>query len=360
MSSSDQDLELKLRLRRILFSQGYWSPIEVELSHFEDLGTGLRRRPLTDLDVLGIKYDQLLLPHRVVGDCKSGKGVSDIGRIFWLRGVMHYFGADLGYYLRPKIDGHARAVAPNVGLRALNQYELTALEKVLSVDSVPIPLADEKIYGAIEGLWGIKVVTGQKPTPQQLELKKVYSYLSYKYWSSEFHRNLLTLVAHFQEIAHLLSPTDPRHILLAYIGAERFGHCLLDVASHVQALGALDIPRYSREYLFGGSLDLKEKERLFVLLKKVTGTEENLDPSGLPEVLELIGRLIRNPGGASDILRHLTASYVWCAHLGNTTLPAINPAFMNTAAIVLAKDVAFTFCKVTGIPKDLFSSMEPL
>lgn len=360
MSSLNQDLELKLRLRRILFSQGYWSPIEVELSHFEDLGTGLRRRPLTDLDVLGIKYDQLFVPHRVVGDCKSGKGVSDIGRIFWLRGVMHYFGADLGYYLRPQVDGHARAVAPQVGLRALNQYELTALEKVIGVDSVPIPLADEKLHGAIEDLWGIDVVKGQKPTPEQLAFKKVYSYLSYKYWSSEFHRNLLMLVAHFQEVAHLLNPTDPSHILLAYVGAERFGHCLLDVASHVQALGALDIPKYAREYLFGGPIALKEKERFFVLLKKVTGTEETLDPPGLPDVLELIGRLIRNPGGATDILRHLTACYVWCAYLGNTALPGLNPPHVNTAAIVLAKDVTFTFAKVTGIPKALFSAMEPL
>jgi hypothetical protein len=360
MSSTDHDLELKLRLRRILFTQGYWSPIEVELSHYEDLGTGLRRRPLTDLDVLGIKYDHLFVPHRVVGDCKSGKGVSDIGRIFWLRGLMHYFGADLGYYLRPKIDAHARAVAPTVALRALNQYELVALEKAISVDSFPIPLADQKLYVAIENLWGVHIPKGQKPTPDQLALKKVYSYLSYKYWSSEFYRNLLTLVAHFQEIAHLLSPTNPQHVLLAYIGAERFGHCLLDVASHVQALGALDIPRYCREYLFGGPTHLKEKERFFVLLKKVTGTEETLDPPGLPDVLELVGRLIRNPLGASDILRHLTAAYVWCAHLGNNSLPKLNPTSVNTAAIVLAKDTAFTFCKVTGISKGLFSATEPL
>ena len=203
MSSPNQDLELKLRLRRILFSQGYWSPIEVELSHFEQSGTSFRRRPLTDLDVLGIKFDQFLIPHRIVGDCKTGKLVSDIGRIFWLKGVLDFFGADLGYYLRPQVDGHARAVGQKMGLRTLDLSELTALEKTIEVDSVAIPLADIKIYLDIEDLWGINVPKGKKPPEDQLALKKVYSYLSYKYWSTEFHRNLLTLVDKFHDIAHL-------------------------------------------------------------------------------------------------------------------------------------------------------------
>ena len=52
---SNKDLDLKLRFRRVLFCQGYWSPIEVELSQYENLGTSVKRKSLTDLDVLGIK-----------------------------------------------------------------------------------------------------------------------------------------------------------------------------------------------------------------------------------------------------------------------------------------------------------------
>jgi hypothetical protein len=67
--------------------------------------------------VLGIRFDQLFVQHRIVGDCKSGKTVSDIGRVFWLKGVKEYFGADLGYYIRPQIDMHARAIAQMLVLR---------------------------------------------------------------------------------------------------------------------------------------------------------------------------------------------------------------------------------------------------
>src|ERR1700754_1109618 len=102
----DQDLGLKLRFRRILFCQGYWSPIEVELSQYEAYGTGLKRKSLTDLDVLGIKYDELFTPFRVVGDCKSGRNVSDASRMFWLKGVNDYFGADQAYYIHSIINNH--------------------------------------------------------------------------------------------------------------------------------------------------------------------------------------------------------------------------------------------------------------
>lgn len=360
MSSQDHDLELKLRLRRVLFCQGYWSPIEVELSHFEPKASGVNRLPLTDLDVLGIRFDELFVQHKVVGDCKSGKTVSDVGRIFWLKGVKDYFGADLGYYLRPQIDVHARAIAPNLGLRTLNQGELSALEKNLRTDMLGVPIADPKIYKTIEDLWGIKVPEGQRPSHELLKLKEVYSYLSYRYWSIEFHRNLLGIIDLFQGIADLLVPLDPKHILLAYIGAERFAHCLLNIATYVEGLGAADIPKYVRLYLFGGALNLREREKFFDLLQKATGLKESLDPPYLPELLELISRMVKNPHGACDILRHLTAAYLHCALLGNSTFPVMGSDSTNTAAIVLAKDVSFTFAKVTGISRLLFSAVEPL
>lgn len=358
--SLDRDLSLKLRLRRVLFSQGYWCPIEVELSHYEHLGTSVKRQSLTDLDVLGLRFDELFTPHRVVGDCKSGRHVSDANRLFWLRGVMDFFGADQAYILRPRLDAHARAIAPKMGLRVMDETELTRLEKTVGADAVGIPLADPAVHREVSSLWGIDVPRGQKPTGDQLVLKGVYSHLAYSYWYIEPSRRLLTLVGQFESAAHLLKSADPRHVLLAHIGAERLGHCLLDLASHVQAQGAADVPRYARIYLYGGPLGLKDKERFFELLRKATGTAEQLDPSWLPDILELLGRFLRNPAGACDVLRQLMALYLWCAHLGNSSPPELDPGSPNTAALVLAKDVAFTFAKVAGLSEGLFGAIKSL
>jgi len=148
----NQDLILTLRLRRLLFLQGYWCPIEVELSHYESAATGLKRTSLTDLDVLGVAFDKLFTAHRVVGDCKTGKNVSDANRLFWLRGVMDYFGANQAYFLRPSIDHHARAIAPKMGLRVLDEADLAALEKTLDAGSVKLPLDDWSLQECIAAL----------------------------------------------------------------------------------------------------------------------------------------------------------------------------------------------------------------
>jgi len=358
----DQDLPLKLRLRRLFFSQGYWSPIEVELSHYENLGFGggMKRRSLTDLDVLGIKFDNLFTQHRVVADCKSGKNVSDASRLFWLRGVMDYFGADQAYFVRSAMDSHFRAVAPKMGLRTLNDTDLGRLERVSGADAFPIPLADVKFYQSVRDLWGIQLDSGQSISREQVRLKQVYSYLSYTYWYVESFRNLLTLIGHFEAIAELLNPQNERHQLLAFTGVSRFAHCLLETAQYVLSMGATDIPYLARVYLYGGALALKDKEKFFGLLQKATGFQESLDPPWLSNVTELLGRMVAHPSGASDVLRHLDAIYLWCLRLGRPSLPELTPGSNNTAALVLAKDVANAFVKASGIPESLFSRMAQL
>jgi hypothetical protein len=359
-NTPDHDLIQKLRFRRILFTQGYWCPIEVELSQYETLGTILKRRSLTDLDVLGIKYDELFATHRVVGDCKSGKHISDVNRLFWLKGVKDYFGADQAYLLRPIVDSHARGIAPKLGLRVIDNDGLDLLEKHLNIIDYPLPLADTQIQENIETRWGINVPKGQKPTDEQLQLKEVYSFLSYSYWYIEQHRNLFKLVEHFSNVAHLLDPKDNSHILLAYTGLERFIHSLLEATSYILSQGTNGIPRDFRHYIYGGPLSLREKESFFQLLRKLTGSNEQLDPPYLLEVMELVLRIIRNPNGGSDMLRHIYAIYLWCVHLKKADLFPLDSQKENTAAIVLSGDAAKVFSEITGINSALFSAIAAL
>jgi hypothetical protein len=357
---TDQDLPLKLRVSRLLFAMGYWSPIEVELSQYESSTLYITRRSLTDLDVLGVRFDELFSKRSVVADCKSGKNISDVNRLFWLLGIKNYFGADQAYFVRPKIDSHAKAIAPKMGVRVLTEPDLALLEKSYNLDSLALPLTDLTVHTQITDLWGISVPKGEKPSDDALQLKSVYSYLRYSFWYIEQHRNLLTMIGNFERIAHLLDPKEPRHVLLAYVGAERFAYSLLDVASHVQAQGGSEIKRHARTYIYGGSLAIKEKEQFIELLNKVAGQNEALDPPALEDVLELLGRLIRNPQGATDVLRYLSAIFLWCVHLGHAEPPILGNTKLNTPALVLAKDVAFGFAKATGINGALFGAMANL
>jgi hypothetical protein len=144
------------------------------------------------------------------------------------------------------------------------------------------------------------------------------------------------------------------------VGAERFALCLLDIANHIQSQGATDIPRYARVYLYGGPLALRDKERFFELLRKTTGVEEPPDPPWPTDVIELLGRMIRNPLGATDVLRHFTAGYNHCVHLQQNKIPPLSPSIPNISAVALMKDVALTFSKAAGINRRLFAALDPL
>lgn len=355
--SLDKDLGLKLRFRRILFHQGYWCPLEVELSQYETSQASVKRISLTDLDVLGIKYDHLFSPFHIVGDCKSGRNVSEVSRLFWLKGISDYFGADQAYFIHSIIKLHTRGIAPKLGLRVMDEEALVLLEKNLAVENHYLPLASIPLHQEISGLWGIKVEKGQKPTEQQLQLKTVYEYLAYSYWYIEKHRNLLNVISNFVKIAPLLDSQNPSHILLAYTGLTRFVHSLMDTAGFVFSQGGTNILRDARRYIYGGPLALKEKETFFELLYSLTDSNEKLDPVYLPDVIELLGRMIKNPVGACDVLRYIEAVHLWMVHLKNAELLPLNGSTNNVAAIVLMRDAAQTFTRITGFKEDIFASI---
>ena len=354
---AEKDLELKLRFKRLLFLMGYYSPINVELIQYEGLGLELKRASLTDLDVLGVKFDPAFTAHRIVADCKTGKRLSEANRLFWLRGVTEYFGANAGYFICPKIHPHARAIAPKLGLRAVDEDDLRLMEEALDADSLVLPLQDPEFYQRKQSRWGISLPKGSKPSCEQLLLKQAYGFLSYTYWYVEQHRALLMLVARFQEIAHLLRPADERSVLLAYAGLERFFHCLLEMASHVSARGISDVQRNARVYLFGGPLALREKEAFFELLRGATGADEKLDPPFLGDVLELLNRVIKNPVPAAEVLADMEAIYDWCVLLGETDLGGLFGEGCDTGAIVLCRDAAITFAKAAGLQEGLFAAI---
>ncbi|MBA7614533.1 hypothetical protein ES703_21799 [subsurface metagenome] len=357
MILDNKDLNLKLRLKRILFQMGYYSPIEVELSQYDDTGLELKRTSLTDLDVLGIKFDPALISHKVVGDCKTGKGVSDLNRLFWLRGVLDYFGANTAYYLRSRVGRQARTIAPKLGIRTVDEKDLQILEKNLGVESIPIPMHDPNFHSQQRQLWGISVPKDAKPTPDQLELKNTYTYLAYNYWYIDQNRNLFLLVAHFQKIAHLLNSFDPRDVFLAHTGVQRFAHCVLEMASNIQARGTDNIPQNAKAYLYGGSLALRDRQEFFKLLNRLTGSNEPLDPPFLNDITEFTNRIINNPVAASEVLRYLEAIYCWCVQLGNNDIAPVFGGKPSLGAIVLARDAAITFYKATGMREDIFSKI---
>lgn len=360
------DAELKLRVRRILWIQGYHCPLEVDLSHFdyEETRQTLRRSPITDIDVLGIRFDPDLRMSTVVVDCKSGKE-SEPNRLFWLRGLMDFFEAREGYLVKSALHSHARALAPKLGIRVLDQNGLSVLEKALGRDSLAFDIGDPAWYAKSEKLWGLDIGPGKKPTPHELAVKDVYQYLQYLYWMVDDYRNIQTIMEKFGSIAKELGADDLRAKYLVHIGLQRFALSVLRMASEVAARDITDVALQSRTYLSGGALLRRERVQIFKLLNELLeqqrlGEKLTPEPDYFDELVEIVNRIIGGSTHASRVLQLLDAILIEHVFGTKRDLQNILGTVYTTDALVLAKRIALLFEKSSGLTSELFAEISTL
>lgn len=364
MSATDQDLTLKLRMRRVLWAQGYYCPVEIDLSHYEYDQRQLTRQPITDIDVLGLRFDRDLRSSAVLVDCKSGRESDN--RIFWLRGVMQFFHTEQAFLVKKRIHGHARALAPRLGIRVLDEEGLLELERILHVPNAFSALVDEKRYAHMEGLWGIDVPQGAKPSAKQLRAKGVVHYLQYLYWMVDEYRNIQSVIEKFATVASDLIETDARDKYLAYVGLQRLSLSLLRLAAEIMARHIKDVPGQVRGYLFGGPLLLREREELLAAVDKaLAGTSLasepiRLEPPYYDDLVELVNKLVGYAPDASQILR-LEEAVVLARVFGkDEPIEALLGGPPSADTIVLAKRVALLLQKAAGLRPALFEELHAL
>lgn len=359
-----RDFDLKLRIRRVLWAQGYHCPLEVDLSHFEYQGG--RRVPkrvsLTDIDVLGVRFEPDLRFSVVLADCKSGR-VSEPNRVFWLRGVMDFFGAREGYLVKPTLHKHARHLAPKLGIRALDETGLSTLEKALATPALPRVIAHESAVRKGAQLWAGLFTRGEKTTKEELAVKEAGDYLQYRYWMVEEYRNTQTILDQMKRIGPTLDPQNDGNKYLAHIALQRLLLSFLRMASEVVSRDATNVKDGCRMYLFGGPLLLHARYEMMQLLTAIEAQgrllpdEIRLEPPYFEDLCEIVHRMILNSANAVRALQHLdiiTAAAV-------TAVPPDLESSLGTAfsadALVLIKRVAALLCQAASLHRRL---VEPL
>jgi hypothetical protein len=183
---------------------------------------------------------------------------------------MDFFGAQEGIFVKTNLHSHARALAPKLSIRVLDEKGLTALEKALNVEKISLNLADKKTHQKSQDLRGIKFTKGYRATPSELALKGAYQYLQYLYWMIEEYRNVQTIMDRFSEIKGDLRSYDLKSKYLVNIALQRLALSILKMASEVVDRDITEIRQQSRIYLFGGPFFLREREHTIHLLNQLT------------------------------------------------------------------------------------------
>ena len=274
MARLDLDLDLKLRFKRLFWTMGYWCSLEVPVSHYEFRQGKRRRVDLTDIDVLGVRFDPALQAHRVMADCKSG--MESHNRIFWLRGAMQYFEVDSAYFVKTRISQRERAIASRLGIATLDPAALDRLETRYSTESVGLPLADPAVYAEQLALLSRAGCDSSSKEPQAIG--EARQFCRYMYWYIPRERRILNLLEIGRRISPFLRGADLADRYLVYHISVLASIALLDMAGAAAARDITDVPGQIRHYLFGGPMALAEREKFLMLLNKATGLTERLEP----------------------------------------------------------------------------------
>jgi hypothetical protein len=304
---SEEDLALKLRTMRYLWSLGYFVRRNVLLLDKE--GTG---RQYTDIDVVAVKVDEELRTYFVVCDCKSGAQAKTRERLFWLKGVMEYFGARDGMFIRSRmVESKYAKLGNRLSISSLSEGQLTELERVYDIDTSFFgPFSKEGV--ANEEIFSV------------LRKFSAYAadYLGIRYWEdtpSEQITNLVACCKRINELGELQQKA--KDFLVAYalsllsLSIVRFARRVLIIPDaekaeliRLELLGGR-VEHTARRELLGGFYDFmtKEIELRYKAKYPITRTQflDSLTPEYAKYLVDLVTRICKKPRWYAPLPRYM-------------------------------------------------------
>ena len=299
---SERDLPLKLNMRRLFWSMGSSTCLDVKLRAYvsgDERGTS--RQEYTDLDVLGVACSIDGRLQFTLADCKTSSRRA-IERMFWIRGVADFFSADNAYLVRSNtVPAATRSLSVRLGIGVLDPNDF---EKLLETFTTSLSFS-----GPLKCLFDAQSVQRQLSFVSEVDkkLKPLIDYMRFDYWVYEPYRNLTQVVAHLAESVKTLDPQNPLHQSLFFEAAWLYSLAVAQASHHVRISRMSDILTAVRTYVAGGELALREKNALAKLLEQagiVVDTRSAVLPPYTDDLAELITRITVRPGEISDILRY--------------------------------------------------------
>ena len=304
---SEQDLNLKLRTMRYLWSLGYFVRRNVLLVDKEGSG-----KQYTDIDVMAVKVDDGLGAEFVVCDCKSGAQARTRERLFWLKGVMDYFGAASGMFIRTRLtESKYVDLGKRLGITSLSEGQLIQLEKAYEIDTSFFgPFSKEGVKN--DQLFPLL----RKFSPETAD------YLRIRYWEDEPPQQITNLVACCKRINGLGElEIKAKDFLIAYalsllsLSVVRFAKEVLVISDpekaefiRLELLGG-KIEHDARRELLGGFYDFmaKEIEARYKSKYPIARAQflDSLTPDYTKYLVDMLARVSQKPRWYSLLPRYM-------------------------------------------------------
>jgi hypothetical protein len=313
---SERDLSLKLRTARWFWAMGSAVVLRVRLTSYSG-GTAQRRKggspsltDLADLDVLGVEVGPDYLARYRAAECKSAKAGAK--ELFWLRGVLDYFGGGDGFLVVHYDDVRTpalRELAGRMQLGVITVNDFDALDAAYRPDSVADVLFEAETLARADQLL-------RSPSKG---LERLTDYTLRLYWQLPQHRNLQQGVGFLRSASESLRPDQRAHVLLFGEVVFRYLLSLYALCADVLRRGYPHTRDLALAYLHGGALGLHEAQQrvraVQALQQQLEGGDRvelagvfNEAPQYFDAMLDVVERLLRHPALATAALRQLTVA----------------------------------------------------
>ncbi len=357
---SEKDLGLKLATRRLYWSMGLSTRLNVKLSTHVSSAKRSPQKTLeyTDLDVLGIAQAPEGQSYTIIGDCKTSKK-SVHERCFWLRGVSDFFLANAAELVRVhEVPVSARQLAERLDLGVMTEQDLISKQQWYEFDPEQ----------PLEVLFSPAAIKRQQDAWSGLDSKldRIANYRDLGYWIVEPHRRLDGVIDQLRRV-DLLDHRSPSHRALFLDFVWLFCVSLIHATASIRATHASDVPEGLSNYMFGGAGGLRDKKAQLDLLKQLVepdNADEDLFsylPDYYPGLLELVTRYLRRPSALTESLRQaewLTLAQTERPLVGMPAAEAFGDLYDEIAGKLLGDTIRF-LCSASDLGEG-FSDLNTL
>jgi len=303
--SGNRGEELERRAHRLAWHLGYFARRKVFIYTSE-------RDHITDIDVIGIKFDDTLSPHIILFETKHERGFSSILK---LRGLLDYYTAESAYIIRPNITPAIIQFAEELQIKGIHTSRLEEMEKGLNIDPNDWSLSFSTDFDKrFLPMLGVLRRNGFKSEVLLRDLFWVGNNPFYKI--KKLKETILSLSKRREKTK---KPSLKSALALLIIELTiLFSVCVLQSAGILHTL-----PEHQRHSIFAkklisGKLSLKEKEELinktYDFLAKYTRDvlhqplimrreDFSLTPPYADELYNLLSRILKKPQNAKAIPR---------------------------------------------------------
>jgi len=290
--NANKDLDQKLLVYLLFRQSGYVPQFEIRLRTKSYIDT-FKSHDVSDIDVLGYKFESDLGYRELGAECKSGEA-NALDDLFKFKGTMTLRNIQHGYLVKSRLHQNAREIAGGLGIRVLTEAELREFLLPSNPDL-------ERSQREIKSLY----IKHQKIMEHmKISHKRFHDYVLYEYWNKPDWQNIHNLRHLFTTIQKEVSADQQQEKFFAgfiLITMGLFARSILKIISDSICISFSDLRNSLTVSLFGGPESFREKQRLFDNMSQVNGTNEKFLPDWIVDLTQFGERLARYPKSAATI-----------------------------------------------------------